>query len=80
MSVNFKVPASPQKSIVTISDFLGVDFTNSPANVDEQKSPNSENMIRDVPGRFASGWAIGLLKSMMENQWCIICSEGAENR
>lgn len=51
MSVNFKVPASPQKSIVTISDFLGVDFTNSPANVDEQKSPNSENMIRDVPGK-----------------------------
>ena len=51
MAVNFKVPASPQKSIVTISDFLGVDFTNSPANVDEQKSPNSENMIRDVPGK-----------------------------
>lgn len=51
MAVSFKIPASPAKSIVTISDFLGVDFTNSPANVDEQRSPVSENMIRDVPGK-----------------------------
>lgn len=52
MAVSFKVPASPAKSIITISDFLGVDFTNSPANVDESKSPNAVNMIRDVPGKI----------------------------
>lgn len=52
MAVSFRVPASPSKSIITISDFLGVDFTNSPANVDESKSPNAVNMIRDVPGKI----------------------------
>ena len=39
MSLNFKIPSSPARSNVTISTFLGVDFTNSPANVDENKSP-----------------------------------------
>ena len=75
MAVNFKVPASPQKSIVTISDFLGVDLTNSPANVDEQKSPNSENMIRDVPGKVRKRMGYRMGKSMV-----LICLEGAENR
>ena len=51
MAVNFKVPSSPAKSIITISEFLGVDFTNSPAAVDERKSPDAPNMIRDVPGK-----------------------------
>ena len=51
MSVSFPVPASPSKSILTIDEFQGVDFTNSPANVDERKSPDSFNMIRDVPGK-----------------------------
>lgn len=51
MSLNFKIPSSPARSNVTISNFLGVDFTNSPANVDENKSPNAVNMIRDVPGK-----------------------------
>lgn len=34
-----------------IDEFLGVDFTNSPSNVDLKKSPNGINMIRDVPGK-----------------------------
>lgn len=51
MAISFKVPASPTKSIITISEFLGVDFTNSPAAVDERKSPDAPNMIRDVPGK-----------------------------
>ena len=51
MATSFKIPRSPKKSIATIDNFLGVDFTNSPANVDENKSPNAINMIRDVPGK-----------------------------
>lgn len=47
----FKVPSSPAKSIQTIGTFLGVDFTNSPSDVDPTKSPNGQNMIREVPGK-----------------------------
>lgn len=58
MAVQFKVPKSPSKSILSIDTFLGVDFTNSPANVDITRSPNCPNMIRDVPGkvRKSLGW------------------------
>ncbi len=60
MAVSFKVPSSPPKSILTIETFQGADFTNSPANIDEGKSPNSVNMIRDVPGkvRKCMGWEV----------------------
>ena len=51
MAVSFNVPKSPAKSILTIDTFQGVDFTNSPANVADSKSPNAVNMIRDVPGK-----------------------------
>ena len=51
MPVQFKVPASPSRSTLTIDTFLGADFTNDPANVDIDKSPNVLNMIRDVPGK-----------------------------
>lgn len=58
MAVSFKVPSSPSKSVLTVSEFLGVDFTNSPTTVDIKKSPNAVNMIRDVPGkvRKSMGW------------------------
>ena len=51
MAVNFSIPKSPSKSIMTIDDFLGVDFSNSPANIDDNKSPNAVILIRDVPGK-----------------------------
>lgn len=51
MAVQFNVPASPSRTTSTIAYFFGADFTNSPANVDENKSPNCKNMIRDVPGK-----------------------------
>ena len=51
MAVSFNVPKSPAKSIFTIDTFQGADFTNSAANVDPSKSPNTVNMIRDVPGK-----------------------------
>ena len=51
MAVSFKVPASPKRSIFNIDQFLGVDLTNTGANIDEIRSPNAENMIRYVPGK-----------------------------
>lgn len=58
MAVQFKVPKSPSRSTLTIDTFLGADYTNDPANVDIDKSPNVLNMIRDVPGkvRKSMGW------------------------
>lgn len=51
MAVSFRVPGQRAKSVVTISEFLGVDFTNHPTNVDLRRSPWAPNMIRDVPGK-----------------------------
>ena len=51
MAVQFSVPKSPARSTLTIDTFLGADFTNDPASVDIDKSPNLLNMIRDVPGK-----------------------------
>lgn len=58
MAVQFKVPKSIPRSINTIDEFLGVDFTNSTANIDIRRSPNGQNFIRDVPGkvRKSLGW------------------------
>ena len=45
---------------VKIDTFLGADLTNSPANADENRSPDCENMIRDVPGKVRKrmGWQV----------------------
>lgn len=51
MAVQFSTPKSPAKNVFQIDEFLGVDFSNSPANADDNKSPNAQNMIRDVPGK-----------------------------
>ena len=51
MAVSFKVPKSPNKDIFDIDTFLGVDLTNSGADMDERRSPNAENMVRYVPGK-----------------------------
>ena len=51
MATSFPIPKSPSRSILTIDTFLGADFTNSPAAVDESRSPDCKNMIRDVPGK-----------------------------
>lgn len=50
--------SAPSLSQVRIEHFLGVDFTNQPSNVDEQRSPEAPNMIRDVPGKVRKrmGW------------------------
>ena len=51
MPVSFKVPRSPKKDIFVIDQFRGVDFTNTETNVDDNQSPNAENMVRLVPGK-----------------------------
>ena len=51
MAVSFAIPESPKRNVYTMNVFSGCDFTNSPAAVDDTKSPNCVNMIRDVPGK-----------------------------
>lgn len=63
MAVTFSVPSSPKRSVVLVDEFLGVDFTNSPSNVDKHKSPNGQNMIRDVPGKVRKCMGYELIKT-----------------
>lgn len=44
-------PAPPKRSVLDISELRGVDLFNAPANVDDSRSPDAPNMIRDVPGK-----------------------------
>jgi len=62
MAVSFKVPKSPAKSVYEIDAFKGVDFSNSPANIDDTKSPNAVNMIRDVPDKVRKRMGYEVLK------------------
>lgn len=56
--IKLATAAAPSLSQVRIENFLGVDFTNQPSNVDERRSPEAPNMIRDVPGKVRKrmGW------------------------
>ena len=47
---------------MTIDDFLGVDFSNSPANIDDNKSPNAVNLIRAVPGKVRKRMGYEVIK------------------
>ncbi|MBN3013326.1 hypothetical protein [Ruthenibacterium lactatiformans] len=57
---NMPGASAPTLSQVKIDTFLGADLTNSPANADENRSPDCENMIRDVPGKVRKrmGWQV----------------------
>jgi hypothetical protein len=66
MAVQFKVPQQTQRSTLTIDTFLGADFTNDPANVDIDKSPNVLNMIRDVPGKVRKSMGYKTLASFSD--------------
>ncbi len=48
---SLKSPDVPNTNILTIENFKGVDLYNSPANVENYRSPEAPNMIRDVPGK-----------------------------
>lgn len=41
----YSVPSSKSKSYFSIDNFLGVDFTSSPIEVDKRRSPNAKNII-----------------------------------
>lgn len=43
----YSIPASQSKSYYSIDNFLGVDFTSSPIEVDKKRSPNTVNMINN---------------------------------
>lgn len=43
----YSIPASQSKSYYSIDNFLGVDFTSSPIEVDKKRSPNAVNMINN---------------------------------
>lgn len=51
MAVTFKVPKSPSRDIAITDSFMGVDLTNTGANIDGYRSPNAPNMVRNVPGK-----------------------------
>lgn len=48
---NGSVPAPPARSVLTIDNLKGVDLSNAPANVEDYRSPDAPNMIRDTPGK-----------------------------
>lgn len=43
----FNVPAAKTKNIYSIENFMGVDFTSSPIEVDKRRSPNAKNIINN---------------------------------
>ena len=59
-AVNLPKATAPTLSGIEVTDFLGADLTNSPANVGLSFSPDCENMIRDVPGKVRKrmGWSV----------------------
>ena len=51
MARQFSTPSSPERYVVKIETFKGVDLNSSPSNVENYRSPNAPNMMRDVPGK-----------------------------
>ena len=43
----YNIPAAQNKNYYSIDNFLGVDFTSSPIEVDKRRSPNAINMINN---------------------------------
>lgn len=62
MAVKLNVPKSTPRQVINIDTFEGVDFTNSPANISDNKSPMAVNMIRDVPGKVRKRMGYELVK------------------
>lgn len=57
--VSFGTSSAPSLSKYEVTTFLGADLTNSPENVENTRSPDCENMVRDVPGKVRKrmGWS-----------------------
>lgn len=51
MAVQFPVPSGPERNVLNIDYFKGVDLYNAAANVSPYRSPEAPNMIRDEVGK-----------------------------
>lgn len=51
MPVQFSIPSSPTVYFTSIEYFKGIDLYNASANVEEHRSPEAPNMIRDEVGK-----------------------------
>lgn len=49
--IRFSVPGQTARSVFSVEEFTGVDCTGDPGAVANGRSPNGQNMIRDVPGK-----------------------------
>ena len=47
----FSIPSGPDRSVISIDYFKGVDLYNASANVSNHRSPEAPNMIRDEVGK-----------------------------
>lgn len=47
----FTIPDVPDRNVIKLTQFYGVDFTSNPFNVAQTQSPDAENMIRSEPGK-----------------------------
>lgn len=76
MAVTFKIPSSPVKSQLEIDKLLGVDLTNTGANVSQNRSPNAPNIIRDTPGKVRKRKGFKVFKDLFpefdENESCYV--------
>ena len=50
--IQFSVPGQTARSVFSVEEFTGVDYTNDPGAAANGRSPNGQNMIRDVPGKL----------------------------
>ena len=66
-NISFKVPSSPEVQVYENDRFLGADFTSDSANVDDTKSPNTENMVRSVPGKVRKRMGYSLYQTYSGN-------------
>ncbi len=63
MATSFRVPDSPDRDVLNIEYFKGVDLYNTPANVSVNRSPEAPNMIRDEVGKVRKRMGFEILHS-----------------
>ncbi len=49
-AINFKNTAMPEKKILEITSFAGIDLSSAPADIDKRRSPEAPNMMPDSQG------------------------------
>ena len=59
-------PPTIKRNVIDIENLKGVDLYNSPSNVEDYRSPEAPNMIRDVPGKVRKRMGYHLLHKFDE--------------